>query len=116
MQFVSEAVAAQVVSMGDAIEVIEAMFREYGRGDAKVFPVVLGHGPDPGNCSLQFVRVQSQSLSRGAARFAFLFQPSTAMNRERMRSQSAVEGRRPISHLRNLLCFMSLHQSSFGVP
>jgi alanine dehydrogenase len=48
MQFVSEAVASRIVTMGDAIETIEAMFREYGRGEAKVFPVVLGHGPDPG--------------------------------------------------------------------
>ena len=48
MYFVTEAVAARVVSMADAIEAIEAMFREYGRGEAKVFPVVLGHGPDQG--------------------------------------------------------------------
>ena len=48
MQFVSEEVAAQVVSVADAIEAIDAMFREYGQGLAEVFPVVQGHGPDPG--------------------------------------------------------------------
>ncbi len=47
MLFVSEDVAKRVVSIPDAIETIEAMFREYGRGEATVFPVVLGHGPDP---------------------------------------------------------------------
>lgn len=47
MLFVTEDVARRVVSMGDAIETIESMFREYGRGEAEVFPVVLGHGPDP---------------------------------------------------------------------
>jgi ornithine cyclodeaminase len=47
MRFVSEEAAGRVVSMKDAIGAIEAMFREYGRGEAKVFPVVLGHGPDP---------------------------------------------------------------------
>ena len=39
MYFVTEAVAARVVSMTDAIEVIESMFREYGRGEAEVFQV-----------------------------------------------------------------------------
>jgi ornithine cyclodeaminase len=48
MQFVSEDVAVRVVSVTDAIETIEDMFREHGRGEAKVFPVVLGHGPDSG--------------------------------------------------------------------
>ncbi|EPR43431.1 ornithine cyclodeaminase/mu-crystallin [Desulfovibrio sp. X2] len=47
MLFVTEDVARRVVSMSDAIETIESMFREYGRGEAKVFPVVSGHGPDP---------------------------------------------------------------------
>ena len=47
MLFVSEDVAKRVVSMHDAIATIESMFREYGRGEAEVFPVVLGHGPDP---------------------------------------------------------------------
>ena len=48
MQFVSEEVAARVVSMADAITAIEAMFREYGREMAEVFPVAQGHGPDAG--------------------------------------------------------------------
>jgi len=47
MQFVSEDVAQRVVSMSDAIETIETMFCEYGRGEAQVFPVVLGQGADP---------------------------------------------------------------------
>lgn len=48
MKFVSEEVAARVVTMGEAIEAVEAMFREYGCGLAKVFPVAQGHGPDEG--------------------------------------------------------------------
>lgn len=48
MQFVSENVASRVVSMAEAIEVIERMFREYGREEAEVFPVAQGHGPDAG--------------------------------------------------------------------
>jgi ornithine cyclodeaminase len=48
MQFVSEEVASRVVSMAEAIEVIERMFREYGREEAEVFPVAQGHGPDAG--------------------------------------------------------------------
>lgn len=47
MLFVSEEVAKRVVSIDDAIETIDTMFREYGRGAAEVFPVVLGHGPAP---------------------------------------------------------------------
>jgi ornithine cyclodeaminase len=46
MHFVSEEIAATVVSMAEAIEVIENMFREYDRGEAEVFPVAQGHGPD----------------------------------------------------------------------
>jgi ornithine cyclodeaminase len=45
MLFVSEETAARVVSMADAIEAVEEMFTEYGRGEAEVFPVVLGSGP-----------------------------------------------------------------------
>ncbi|ACU89250.1 ornithine cyclodeaminase family protein [Desulfomicrobium baculatum] len=48
MQFVSEDVASRVVSMAEAIGVIERMFREYGRDEAEVFPVAQGHGPDAG--------------------------------------------------------------------
>lgn len=48
MHFVSEEIAATVVSMAEAIEVVENMFREYGRGEAEVFPVAQGHGPDAG--------------------------------------------------------------------
>lgn len=46
MQFVSEDVAGAVVSMAEAIEVVQGMFREYGRGEAEVFPVAQGRGPD----------------------------------------------------------------------
>ena len=48
MQFVSEDVASTVVSMADAIAAIEAMFRDYGRDMAEVFPVAQGHGPGAG--------------------------------------------------------------------
>jgi len=48
MLFVNEEVASRVVSMAEAIEVIEKMFREYGRGEAEVFPVAQGHGPSVG--------------------------------------------------------------------
>lgn len=37
MLFVNEEVASRVVSMAEAIEVIEKMFREYGRGKPKYF-------------------------------------------------------------------------------
>jgi alanine dehydrogenase len=48
MQFVSEDVASRVVSMAEAIEAVEAMFRDYGRDMAEVFPVAQGHGPGAG--------------------------------------------------------------------
>lgn len=48
MKFVSEDVAVRVVGMADAIEAVEAMFMEYGRGLAEVFPVAQGRGPDEG--------------------------------------------------------------------
>lgn len=48
MKFVSEDTASRVVSMAEAIEVIERMFGEYGRDEADVFPVAQGHGPDVG--------------------------------------------------------------------
>ena len=48
MQFVNEDVASKVVCMADAIAAIEAMFRDYGRDMAEVFPVAQGHGPDAG--------------------------------------------------------------------
>lgn len=46
MKFVSEGVAGRVVSMAEAIEAVEAMFMEYGRGLAEVFPVAQGRGPE----------------------------------------------------------------------
>lgn len=46
MKFVSEDVAAGVVTMAEAIGAVEAMFAEYGRGLAEVFPVAQGRGPD----------------------------------------------------------------------
>jgi ornithine cyclodeaminase len=46
MKFVSEEVAGRVVSMAEAIEAVEAMFMEYGRGLAEVFPVAQGRGPE----------------------------------------------------------------------
>ncbi|GAB6112754.1 ornithine cyclodeaminase family protein [Desulfomicrobium salsuginis] len=46
MKFVSEDVAGRVVSMGEAIAAVEAMFMEYGRGLAEVFPVAQGRGPE----------------------------------------------------------------------
>ncbi|WP_319543195.1 ornithine cyclodeaminase family protein [uncultured Pseudodesulfovibrio sp.] len=49
MFFVSEERAKRVVSTADAIETIEDMFREYGQGEAVVFPVVMGKGPDTSN-------------------------------------------------------------------
>ena len=48
MLYVSEETAKSVVTMADAIEAIEGVFCEIGRGEAKVFPVVMGHGPKPG--------------------------------------------------------------------
>ena len=45
MLYVSEETAKSVVTMADAIETMEGVFCEIGRGDAKVFPVVMGHGP-----------------------------------------------------------------------
>lgn len=48
MLYVSEETASAVVTMADAIEAIEAVFSDIGRGEAKVFPVVMGHGPQPG--------------------------------------------------------------------
>ena len=48
MKFVSEDVAGRVVSMAEAIAAVEAMFMEYGRGLAEVFPVAQGRGPEAG--------------------------------------------------------------------
>jgi ornithine cyclodeaminase len=48
MLYVSEETAKAVVTMADAIETMEGVFCEIGRGDAKVFPVVMGHGPKQG--------------------------------------------------------------------
>mgnify|MGYP000361328815 CR=1 FL=1 len=48
MLYVSEETAKSVVTMADAIETIEGVFCEIGRGAAKVFPVVMGHGPKQG--------------------------------------------------------------------
>jgi ornithine cyclodeaminase len=49
MYVVSEAVAQALVTMADAIEVIDEVFRALHAGTAEVFPVVAGHGSDPGN-------------------------------------------------------------------
>jgi ornithine cyclodeaminase len=46
VKFVSEDVAAEVVTMAEAIGAVEAMFVEYGRGLAEVFPVAQGRGPE----------------------------------------------------------------------
>ena len=46
MKFVSEGVAGRVVGMGEAIAAVEAMFMEYGRGLAEVFPVAQGRGAE----------------------------------------------------------------------
>ena len=48
MLYISEETAKSVVTMADAIEAMEGVFCEIGRGDAKVFPVVMGHGPKQG--------------------------------------------------------------------
>ncbi|MTJ92752.1 MAG: ornithine cyclodeaminase family protein [Desulfovibrio sp.] len=48
MLYVSEETAKSVVTMADAIEAIEGVFSDIGRGEAKVFPVVMGHGPKQG--------------------------------------------------------------------
>lgn len=44
MLYVSEETAISVVTMADAIKAIEEVFYDIGRGEAKVFPVVMGHG------------------------------------------------------------------------
>ena len=48
MLYVSEETASSVVTMADAIEAIEGVFRDLGQGEAKVFPVVMGQGPKQG--------------------------------------------------------------------
>ena len=48
MLYVSEETAKSVVTMADATETMEGVFCEIGRGEAKVFPVVMGHGPKQG--------------------------------------------------------------------
>lgn len=48
MLYVSEETAISVVTMADAIKAIEEVFCDIGRGEAKVFPVVMGHGPRQG--------------------------------------------------------------------
>ena len=63
MLYVSEETAKSVVTMADAIEAIEGVFCEIGRGDAKVFPVVMGHGPKPGT---SFSMKSGLLTSRGA--------------------------------------------------
>jgi ornithine cyclodeaminase len=49
MKFVSEATARSLVTIRDAIGVVEEMFLALHRQQAEVFPVVLGHGSDPGS-------------------------------------------------------------------
>lgn len=44
MLVVSEASARSVVTMADAIVVVEQAFRDLARGEAQAFPVVLAHG------------------------------------------------------------------------
>lgn len=44
MLYVSEETAISVVTMADAIKAIEEVFCDIGRGEAKVFPMVMGHG------------------------------------------------------------------------
>ncbi|MDF0732901.1 ornithine cyclodeaminase family protein [Pseudomonas entomophila] len=45
MFFVSEEVAAHVISMVDAIEVVEDVFRQLVRGEARAYPAVMAKGP-----------------------------------------------------------------------
>lgn len=49
MQLISEADARRLISMGQAIEAIEAAFLAMETGAAQIFPVALGHGSDPRN-------------------------------------------------------------------
>ena len=63
MYFVSEDVAKQVVAMPDAIAAIETMFRDYGQGQADVFPVVMGQGPHAGTFfSMKAGRMQARGV------------------------------------------------------
>jgi len=63
MQFVSESLAKTLVSIGEAIEVVEDVFLSLHRGEAEVFPVVLGHGSDPATSfSMKSGLVSSQRL------------------------------------------------------
>ncbi|WP_445990241.1 ornithine cyclodeaminase family protein [Chromobacterium haemolyticum] len=45
MFFVSEAIAARVVGILDAIEVVEDVFRQLFRGEARAYPAVMAKGP-----------------------------------------------------------------------
>lgn len=47
MKIVTEAQARENVSLADAIELVEQVFIADHRGEAEIFPVVLGHGSDP---------------------------------------------------------------------
>lgn len=49
MYVVSEAAAEALVTMADAIDVIDEVFRALHAGAAEVFPVVAGQGSDAGN-------------------------------------------------------------------
>ncbi len=44
---VSETVAARLVTLRDAISLMESAFAALDRGDSKLFPFVAGHGSDP---------------------------------------------------------------------
>ncbi|GAB1409953.1 ornithine cyclodeaminase family protein [Desulfovibrionales bacterium] len=63
MYFVSEEIAAQVVSMPEAIDAIETMFQDHAQGLAEVFPVVMGHGPQEGSFfSMKAGLMQAQGI------------------------------------------------------
>lgn len=49
MYLVNEATAAELVDMVEAIDVIEMAFVQLHRGDAEIFPVVMGHGRTSGS-------------------------------------------------------------------
>ncbi|MCI3131182.1 ornithine cyclodeaminase family protein [Phenylobacterium aquaticum] len=49
MLLISEADARDLVTLGDAIAVVEAGFAALSRGEAIMFPPLVGHGSDPAN-------------------------------------------------------------------
>jgi ornithine cyclodeaminase len=62
MFFVSEAIAARVVSMVDAIEVVEDVFRQLFRGEARAYPAVMAKGPSVA----ELFGVKCGALDKGA--------------------------------------------------